>query len=541
LLPIAVLVGAVATPGHVAAPFEWQMALQVLQCVFAGVPFYFAGMVCALRPVRWYASRLLPLGIGLATAAAASQPPFASEMIWVWPVMGLLITIAATTAWACFRSDGAFETQSRTGKFASVVTLLTGTTAVCLFVGLLSQMFSSHENAGWSYYTITKDGTIYKVTRMAGEPQKVYDLQGNLIKEPGTDKPIEDQQFNKRISFGPATHADFFDDRKGRREQFFTAWIQQRRDLWYWTRNGTLQGYNVVTREKIGAISAPQPFRQPLEPWLTTYQSRRTLSSSDALYLIDYGKLTATNIWSCSEDERIVGTSEMQYMSDGDSEARGYVMILTPRRVVLVLRDEGKTVLELPMKIGPADHVALHFLRDHKFSLWLTPPRHDGKQGPTHITWIADNGSISREMDLPQIERASPIGFGDRVLAALVPPVMSIPAAVLAQTDNDFPFSRSTALVSILLGILCAAIAMLRLRRYSFSTGAQVVWTIATLLLGIPCLLTLLCLYEWPARVSCLQCGKLRVVTNDQCEHCAAEFAPPSKAGVEIFAPLVKV
>jgi hypothetical protein len=81
---------------------------------------------------------------------------------------------------------------------------------------------------------------------------------------------------------------------------------------------------------------------------------------------------------------------------------------------------------------------------------------------------------------------------------------------------------------------------MMRLRAYSFSTRAQIGWVIATVLLGIPCLLTFLCIYEWPARARCPQCGKLRVVTNDQCEHCASEFAPPSKVGVEIFAPLVK-
>jgi hypothetical protein len=155
--------------------------------------------------------------------------------------------------------------------------------------------------------------------------------------------------------------------------------------------------------------------------------------------------------------------------------------------------------------------------------------------------WIADNGTISRAMDLPPIERPSPIRFGDRFLAALLPPMISIPASILAQADNDFLFLRSTVLISVMLGLLCAAIAILRLRRYSFSTGAQVGWLIATTLLGIPCLLTFLCIYEWPARVRCPRCGKLRVVTNDHCEHCAAEFAPAAKVGVEIFAPLVKV
>ena len=215
-------------------------------------------------------------------------------------------------------------------------------------------------------------------------------------------------------------------------------------------------------------------------------------------------------------------------------------MVITPRRAVLIARDEGKIVLDLPMKISVGDNVALRFLKNHQFNVWLTPPRKDGKQGPTHVMWIAENGSIAREMDLPPLERPSQIRIADRILAAVLPPTMSIPVALLGEDSGDMPFSRSEALVSIMLAMICAAIAMMRLRVYSFSTRAQIGWVIATAVLGIPCLLTFLCIYEWPARLRCPQCGKLRVVTNGQCEHCAGEFAPPSKVGVEIFAPLVK-
>jgi RNA polymerase subunit RPABC4/transcription elongation factor Spt4 len=46
---------------------------------------------------------------------------------------------------------------------------------------------------------------------------------------------------------------------------------------------------------------------------------------------------------------------------------------------------------------------------------------------------------------------------------------------------------------------------------------------------------------EWPARESCPNCKKLRVVDRDQCEHCGADFAPPEKNGTEIFEPLIAV
>jgi predicted amidophosphoribosyltransferase len=57
-------------------------------------------------------------------------------------------------------------------------------------------------------------------------------------------------------------------------------------------------------------------------------------------------------------------------------------------------------------------------------------------------------------------------------------------------------------------------------------------------LLGIAGLLTLLCAQEWPARVACPNCKKLRAVDRELCEHCQAPFPPPEKNGTEIFAPL---
>jgi hypothetical protein len=45
----------------------------------------------------------------------------------------------------------------------------------------------------------------------------------------------------------------------------------------------------------------------------------------------------------------------------------------------------------------------------------------------------------------------------------------------------------------------------------------------------------MLVLQEWPARVSCPACRKLRVVTREACEHCGAPHAAPAPDGTEIF------
>src|SRR5215469_3759802 len=75
LVPSACAVVLAATPGHVAAPFEWRMTLPWLADILTGLLYYFAGMLTAQREARWYGSRCLPLAAGL----------FASLLVWNLP------------------------------------------------------------------------------------------------------------------------------------------------------------------------------------------------------------------------------------------------------------------------------------------------------------------------------------------------------------------------------------------------------------------------------------------------------------------------
>ena len=77
--------------------------------------------------------------------------------------------------------------------------------------------------------------------------------------------------------------------------------------------------------------------------------------------------------------------------------------------------------------------------------------------------------------------------------------------------------------------------------RYSLSLTARLGWAAFYLVFGIPGLLTFLSVQEWPARESCPNCRKLRVVDRDQYGCCGADFAPPEKNGTELFESLPTV
>jgi hypothetical protein len=74
-------------------------------------------------------------------------------------------------------------------------------------------------------------------------------------------------------------------------------------------------------------------------------------------------------------------------------------------------------------------------------------------------------------------------------------------------------------------------------RRCAFSRAGCYGWSLFGLLWGPAGLLLMLSLYEWPARVACPQCHKLRVVTRDTCEHCGAAHAVPPGDGTEVIEP----
>jgi hypothetical protein len=90
----------------------------------------------------------------------------------------------------------------------------------------------------------------------------------------------------------------------------------------------------------------------------------------------------------------------------------------------------------------------------------------------------------------------------------------------------------------ILLSAAASALGCFVLaRRYGFSSARSISWALCGFLFGWVGLALMLALQEWPARITCPKCRKLRVVTRATCEHCGALHAPPAADGTEIFEP----
>jgi hypothetical protein len=91
-------------------------------------------------------------------------------------------------------------------------------------------------------------------------------------------------------------------------------------------------------------------------------------------------------------------------------------------------------------------------------------------------------------------------------------------------------------LALILLASSASAVGCFLLAcRHAFSRARRLGWAILGFLFGWVGLVLMLVIQEWPARIACPKCHKLRVVTRDTCEHCGALHAAPAPDGTEIF------
>jgi hypothetical protein len=88
----------------------------------------------------------------------------------------------------------------------------------------------------------------------------------------------------------------------------------------------------------------------------------------------------------------------------------------------------------------------------------------------------------------------------------------------------------------ILLAAAASGVACLLLApRYALSRVNRIAWALLGFFFGWVGLVLMLALQEWPARIACPKCRKLRVVIRDTCEHCGALHAAPAQDGTEIF------
>ena len=571
-LPLIGFIAWALVPGHVAAPFQWAMLRPTAIIVLSGTLYYFAGMLTGLRQARWYASRALGVGVALFVSLM-----FQSE--WhLWQALFFILIggiILATAVWGGFHSHGYYRGQPAPGRLALTGALMPGWGFVLALTAILLVELLLRSTYSQTQYQMTKDGAIYKVTQGDGDQSNIVDLQGKPLVDSKTGRMIGTADFNRRVCTLVKIKPDF-SDRAPRGRWFnrdcnrFTFWRATPDTLWYyWGRYGRLVGYDIATRRFIGSLG-PDGFAQTVSGDGSRFRfgddrngfaaaSRRVINTAQTVYALDLEHRATKAIFTLTNEssgattlsattnaanETIGGIAEVSLNSnDWDYTivvTRGYIRLLTP---------DGKVLWRAAYKPGYPDYnwIQVAFLdSSNQFALWLSPSWYaQGKAGgklPKQVVWLDREQGVLKSTDLPELfHNGREFAREQKLISLSISPALMVMIPLINEQPRleDIPWVLVRN--SLAAALVCLPIGWWLGLRYSLSLPAHLGWAAFYLVFGIPGLLTFLSVQEWPARESCPNCKKLRVVDREHCEHCGADFAPPEKNGTEVFESLTTV
>ena len=519
-IPLLCLVAWTRYPGHVAAPFEWQMTVPGFSFCASGLVFYFAGMLTGLRQARWYVSR----GLGLAAATVVCLAVGMSSSLWQ-PVaaVGIGVVVLATAAWSAFKTSGYYQGQPAEGKVALIISMSVGSAVALVFLIGLGSTFVSGKDVPWTYYTMGTNGVIYKITQVRGKQPEIVNLDGKQLLDEKTGRRMQLSEFNRRVAPTPWLNVDFEPPPPrafAEPSRYFLLWGTTPDTIWYyWGKFGRLVGYDLLSRRVIGSIG-PNGFFADTREGLDRFEAPlnhnswarpNLLHTADTVYDADLLARVVKTAFKTTTDDPIGGAISVQVPKESEND---YSVLAATRRQIYLIRPNGATAWKIPYQPAYPDYASIRLSmlpQSKQFAVWIGPSlaRNLAKSFklPTHVMWLAGDGAVEKSVELPSPELRRAGGLEWKTL--LIVAACCVP--------------------------ICLPVGFWLCRRYAMQAAPTIGWMLFLLLTGLPGLIAFLSVNEWPAREPCPSCGGRRVVTREKCEHCGAAFAPPQKVGIEIF------
>jgi hypothetical protein len=582
-IPFLCLESWYATPGKMSAPYHWRTGLPWLADILSGLVYYFAGMLVAQREVRRYASRGLPL-------AAAF---LCSYLVWILPefwqaslAIGIIALFVGAAALGSFAAGGAYAPQPRFAKTALTMTFCAG----LLIVSMLGkQLLGEWLDSGIDLdYRPDRQGRILRIPFKAGvgEIGPWVDLNG---KEPSD---LNGKKIGPEILAPWWAHNEMplpWSYRNSGR--FYVKCINDTvpdQELWYFDQNRRrLFGYDTILHNCLGSFGpngftpTDQPPGEPFQgelryrsgSWSARPQS--LLAFPGGAYTIDFAHRSIRTLFTPAAGETVTFACPW---SDELNRKRDLVVVSTDKAFHFVT-PKGSLVVSVPRVYDSMNYGTVLlglFENPERYFVWyqcwlayatyLEPEEWKSLPGPL-LEYDASGRELARRivpptpypaasyaqalfgLVTPMTEAATLVGATRylrserRAQASIQKPLLLhflessryyIPGT---SWDRMTPSGLMAAyLALILLSAVASALGCLMLaRRYAFSRARCRGWALVGFFLGWVGLVLMVVLQEWPARIACPKCRKLRVVTRDTCEHCGASHTLPVADGTEVF------
>ncbi|BDI34465.1 hypothetical protein CCAX7_65160 [Capsulimonas corticalis] len=590
LVPFAIAGVWAAVPGNMAAPFDGRLMLPGIATIVAGAIAYFGAMVTALRPARWYGARALPALIALILAAFVALA--ASEFVTGLSAIAPILLVIGCAAWSVFEAGGSRTRGAVIGKICVVMVLYAAFSALYGAVfGLTGNVYSEmtrrggdfqYDHSSYEQYGLSHSGQIVRAQYLRHRnPEGGYTADLSAVRDlSGKTLPLGDGPNPGDLYEWPTTmmmNQEWFGytnpERYARSVNAYSeinvptfAWYYvpaEHRIAVYENRSRRFAGLIGANGFRAPGASKPSPLAGDLIGRPTPYASNRAGNSFDTqaapplvyafdhtLYRLDAfddrGRLlpishrTMTPIFQTAPNNPIA--SVIPARLTGEENYNSFVIITSLGIQVIDWR--GTSQLSVPWARGENS-------RDTQVDLAIVV---GGKHGPAKLLFLFSSrlGGMKRPIRALVIEaggkvlQQAMVIEGDLFLAAppppafgLLAPVFSLPLAV--RSIGLAMAGRMTFIaLSLAVSLAWAALAWRVGVRCSAAPRVRLGWAALCFCFGLPGLLTLLSLAPWPARVICSVCGKRRVVTQEECEHCGVAFPAPPRDGTEIFEPAMR-
>jgi hypothetical protein len=569
-LPVLLLALWVQLPGSVPAPFDWRLLLGPLANVLAGISFYFAGMLTAIRPARWYGSRVLGFGGAIACLVLVNVVEEFWQAMLAILILGALLGLAA---WGSFLTTGTYERQPRPAKVAlglalylGIVVAVGGVTFFVVDTVATRQRSRSFDDDFYEMqYGITPKGQLIKYKQQAdGSPANVTDLQGRpvILAKDKTERVL--LQTSLDLATGWSRSSNF---RSADRyvTSLYTLYQSQTKQLCYWIQNQRrLVLYSKLSNRKIGSLGpggfvpvasgeAP-PFEEDLLDLANVNLESRdnVLSFRHSVYLFNIGERRVKKVFETRYPQGVKATS----LAYGNFLPARSNIAVTVNGTVHVLSLTGQMLGAFPLERQDFENFGLSVSvtpDSKRIFLWYTPykNRAGGKPAQAWVSEFSPKGTLVAKTWLPDLKQPERKFDRTTFWYEVAAPAIETPAVLMAigyGVTNYFyrkdPISvgqdslnevRMYFIYTIIVSLLCVPVAYFVARRAGLNRSAMVGWMVTTLLLGLSGLLLLLALREWPTLLSCPQCRKKRSIERDLCEHCGAAFPAPPQDETAIF------
>lgn len=569
LLPLLAAALWMATPGHVAAPFQWKMLLPGIARILAGVSFYFAGMISGVRDARWYGSRALPFALAVICAIFVAQ-------IWeFWQAAvgaALFAAVLAVAAWGSFVVSGQYGPQPLIAKGSLALVLFAGVLGVGLVGAVCLGSLLEEPAVERTRYGVTKDGDIVRLnlSSYGQSVRSITDLAGNPIDAP-KDAGLYDLTHSMLLRFDSIRdNPEYYPIRNYASIQRFAIPLDTEGAVtWYYVpAERLIVGYDRETRRRDGSIgpggfvpagTAPTelfPAGRVTNEWY--YDN--VLAFPSGVYQIDLRARRAKLLDLSARQEPVVGAGLIR--TNAGWPPVGLTGVLTTKHIELFSETSRLLVSfasDYPVEEYPGVGAAVTPKGD--YVIWYQPSTiyFAPSERYEHIVMVSADGEKLARHDLPSILPQNTIRSWPNVLWALLVPIAGsillfagmfvfakilagYPAVAAALRDarlelfGEHRAFWAAACVVLVAGAVFWALAVYWLaRRYELTRRQTFWWTLAGFWFGPSGLLTLLSLRDWPARVKCAACGRMRTVDRPDCSHCGQPFLPPPPAETDIF------